>query len=303
MSSPRRRGSSGETLYGVVRVPRPKLAFYMPELPEVETIRRQMQKALVGRKIVSVKVNFAGRLNVSATEFMRRTSGAKIITAGRRAKLLLLGLSNGETVVAHLKMTGKFLLVPVATVPTKHDHVIFALSGGKKLFFRDVRKFGYLKLIKTAQLETEIFDKEGYGPEPLDPSFTAKKFAMCLRGSGAGRIKPRIMAQTCIAGVGNIYADESLWLSRIRPDRRVASLKDAEISALFRAIQGSLKLSVRLGGTSSDDYLDLHGKKGKNGMKLKVYGRGGKPCPRCRIPIKKVRFAGRGTHFCTKCQK
>lgn len=275
----------------------------MPELPEVETIRRQLEKEVVGRRIKAVEIRFAGRLNVSAQDFIRRVTGTRIIAAGRRAKLLLLGLSNGDTLATHLKMTGKYLLHPAAAVPSKHDHVIFRLDGGKALFFRDVRKFGYIRLFKTDRLEEEVFGKEGYGPEPLDPGFTPERFAMCLRGTGATRIKPRLMAQTCIAGIGNIYADESLWRARVRPDRRVKTLSDAEIRALHKAIVASLNESVKRRGTSADDFLDLYGRMGENAARLKVYGRGGKPCPRCKTPLRKIRFAGRGTHFCAKCQK
>lgn len=275
----------------------------MPELPEVETIRRQLEKEVVGRRIKAVDVRFAGRLNVSAREFARRVTGARFSAIGRRAKLLLLGLSNGESIATHLKMTGKFLIMPAAAVPTKHDHLVFRLDGGKTLFFRDVRKFGYLRIYRTDRLGAEVYDKEGYGPEPLEREFTAKRFAMCLRGAGATRIKPRLMAQTCIAGIGNIYADESLWRARIKPDRRVSTLKDAEIVALHRAIVASLSASVKRHGTSADDFLDLYGKKGTNAALLKAYGRAGKPCARCRTPIRKIRFAGRGTHFCPKCQK
>lgn len=274
----------------------------MPELPEVETIRRQLEKEVVGRRIKAVEVRFAGRLNVSAREFVRRTAGARIVSAGRRAKLLLLGLSNGETLASHLKMTGKFLLMPAVAEATKHDHVVFRLNGGKALFFRDVRKFGYLRIFKTAQLAKEVFEKEGYGPEPLEKSFTARRLGECLSGKGAKRIKPRLMSQTCIAGIGNIYADESLWRSGIRPDRKVSSLKLAELKSLHRAIVASLRASVARRGTSADDFLDLYGKRGDNAALLKAYGRVGKPCLRCRKPIRKIRFAGRGTHFCATCQ-
>jgi formamidopyrimidine-DNA glycosylase len=262
-----------------------------------------MQKALAGRKIASVAVRFAGRLNVSAREFVRRVEGARIASVGRRAKLLLVNLSNGETIVTHLKMTGKYLLKPAGTEPTKHSHVVFDLDDGERLLFEDIRKFGYLKLIKTAALEKEVFDKEGYGPEPLDPAFTSARFALCLRGGGAQRIKPRLMAQTCIAGIGNIYADESLWRARIKPDRRVSTLKDAEIAALHDGVQVSLRESLKNRGTSADNFADLYGRPGKNVAKLKVYGREGMACQRCGAPIKKKRFAGRGTHWCGACQK
>lgn len=273
----------------------------MPELPEVETIRRQMEKALVGRRIVGVTVRYAGRISPKAVAFARRIKGARIVSAGRRAKLLLLALSNGETVVAHLKMTGRFLLVPKGTTPTTHTHVVFALSGGKDLHFEDARKFGCLRVHKTADLERDVF--ANYGPEPLDPSFTAAKFAMCVRGRPKKPIKPLLMEQSCIAGVGNIYADEALWRAGILPQRKMATLSSDELSRIHDGVQESLRQSLRLRGTSADNYVDLHGKKGENVARLNVYGRGGEPCPRCKGPVKKIAFAGRGTHFCPRCQQ
>lgn len=275
----------------------------MPELPEVETIRRQLEEAVVGRSIVSVDVRFGGRLNVRPAAFEKGVVGATIASAGRRAKLLLLGLSNGNTVVTHLKMTGRYLLGPSGMPPTRHTHIVFGLSGGKELHFEDVRKFGYVRLFKTAELEREVFDREGYGPEPLDPSFTAGRFAMCVRGRPKKRIKPLLMAQTCIAGIGNIYADESLWRARIRPQRRAGTLTADELRRLHDGVQKSLRGSLEARGTSANDYVDLYGKKGENVARLKVYGRAGEPCPRCRGPIKKIAFAGRGTHFCPACQR
>lgn len=275
----------------------------MPELPEVETIRRQMERDVVGRKVEGVVVRFGGRLNVKPAAFAAGVAGATLVAAGRRAKLLILGLSNGNSLVVHLKMTGRFLLVPAGTAPTKHAHVVFRLSGGNDLHFEDVRKFGYLRLYRTEDLAREVFDKEAYGPEPLDPSFTPSRFAMCVRGRGKKRIKPLLMEQTCIAGIGNIYADESLWGARIRPQRKADSLSDADLRRLHDAVRESLKASLKLRGTSADMYVDLYGKKGENLSRLKAYGREGEPCGRCGTPIKKIAFAGRGTHFCPKCQK
>ena len=154
----------------------------MPELPEVETIRRQLEKEIVGARVREATAFFAGRLNVSAKEFASRLTGATVVSVGRRAKLLLLGFSNGWTAVVHLKMTGRMLLVAGETRPWKHAHLALRFTGGRALFFEDVRKFGFLKILKTSDVEKEIFDKEGYGPEPLDPSFTLKRFTMCVTG-------------------------------------------------------------------------------------------------------------------------
>jgi formamidopyrimidine-DNA glycosylase len=274
----------------------------MPELPEVETIRRQLERETRGRRINSAEVRFAGRLNVPARTFVRTVAGASVISLRRRAKLLLIGLSNGWTMAVHLKMTGRFLLVPGETKPTKHTHVVFRLSGGKDLFFDDYRKFGFIKLVRSDELEEKIIKKEGYGPEPLEPDFTAERFAACLAGFKNKRIKPTLMDQTCVAGVGNIYADEALWRSRIKPDRRSGSLKKREIAELRRALLKSLNESIRERGTSADSYLDLYGRAGTNAQRLKAYGREGEPCPRCGRRLVRVRLAGRSAHYCPKCQ-
>lgn len=275
----------------------------MPELPEVETVRRQLEKEVVGRTIKGAVVRYGGRLNVKPAAFVAAVKGTKIVSAGRRAKLLMIGLSNGNTLVTHLKMTGHYLLVPSGTTPGKHVHLVFSLSGGQDLHFEDVRKFGYVRLYRTDEVQRLIDEKEGYGPEPLDPSFTAEKFSMCVRGRAKKRIKPLLMEQTCIAGIGNIYADESLWRARVRPQRRVQTLSSEELRRLHAGIRSSLTESLKRQGTSADNFVDLYGSRGKNVPNLAVYGRGGKACKRCGGTIKKITFAGRGTHFCPKCQK
>ncbi len=275
----------------------------MPELPEVETIRRQLAKEITGAVIRSVDVRFAGRLNVSAAVFRKRLTGAGIRAVARRAKLLLIRLSNGWTMVAHLKMTGRFLLVKAGADPGKHVHVVFRLSGRRDLFFEDVRKFGFLRLFRSAELEEKVFAREGYGPEPLEAGFTAEKFAGCLSGRSGKRIKPTLMDQTCVAGIGNIYADEALWRARVRPDRRTGSLTADEMRGLYRGMLTSLRGSIRNRGTSADDYLDLYGRKGTNARRLRAYGRDGRPCGRCGHKLVKIRLAGRGTHYCPHCQK
>lgn len=275
----------------------------MPELPEVETIRRQLEHAVAGRKILDVEVPFAGRMNVPAGVFMRAVKGSSFAVPGRRAKLLLLHLSNGWTIVIHLKMTGRLLLGPAGRARPKHTHVVFSLAKGEELFFEDTRKFGYVKLVRTEALERDIFDKEGYGPEPLEPGFTAEKFAMCIRGRGRKKIKPLLMEQTCIAGVGNIYADEACWIARVHPERRADTLTDAELRELHKGVVGSMTKALEVRGSSADMFRDLYGQEGENVPNLAVYERQGKPCRRCRAPIEKYWLAGRGTHFCPKCQK
>ncbi|MBI4457883.1 bifunctional DNA-formamidopyrimidine glycosylase/DNA-(apurinic or apyrimidinic site) lyase [Candidatus Uhrbacteria bacterium] len=275
----------------------------MPELPEVETIRRQLASAVSGRRIDGVTVRYAGRLNVPAPEFAQAVVGARFQDFGRRAKLLLVNLSNGWTIVTHLKMTGRYLLKPGDAVPEKHVHVVFKLDDGRQLFFEDTRKFGYLKLVRTAELEEKIYAKEKYGPEPLEKSFTFDRFKTCLIKRSKKKIKPLLMEQSCIAGIGNIYADEACWYGAVRPTRRVATLSDKELRGVYRGALTSLGAAVKARGSSAVDYVDLYGKRGDYVPRLKVYDRAGKKCSRCSGVIKKIWIGGRGAHYCPKCQR
>jgi formamidopyrimidine-DNA glycosylase len=274
----------------------------MPELPEVETLRRQMEKALVGRRIKAVEVRFGGKISPSPKALALAATGATFKGFGRRAKLLLSHLSNGWTIVTHLKMTGSYLLKKAGETPTKHVHVVFRLDKGQDLWFEDVRKFGFLKLVKTADLERDVFDKEGYGPEPLDPSFTFARFKMCVTGRPSKKIKPLLMEQGCIAGIGNIYADEACWYGKVHPERTVASLTEKELKGVYDGALKSLRDSVKRLGSSADDYRDLYGEEGGNVPHLNVYGRDGERCRRCGTVIRKMWVAQRGAHFCPTCQ-
>ncbi len=275
----------------------------MPELPEVETVRRQLESLVVGRQIKAIEVRFAGRLNLPAKKFISTLIGKKLLAVRRRSKLLLLDFSGGWTIACHLKMTGRWLLVAQDTTPTKHAHLVFHLSKNQDLWFEDTRKFGYLKLLPTKDVEEDILKHHQYGPEPLEKSFDLKTFSSCIAKGGKAKIKPLLMNPMCIAGIGNIYADESCFDAQIRPDRPANSLTSTELSRLYRGLQKVLTRSLAVGGTSSESYLDVYGHKGGNVPLLKVYGRDGKKCKRCGHVISKTRLAGRGTHFCEKCQK
>ncbi len=275
----------------------------MPELPEVETLRRQMEKALAGRKIKSVEVRFGKKIFPSPAALVKATTGAKFKAFGRRAKLLLAHLLSGWTIVTHLKMTGSYLLKKEGETPSKHTHVVFHLDKKEQLWFEDVRKFGFLKVVKTANLEKDVFDAEGYGPEPLDASFTFKRFKMCVTGNPRKKIKPLLLDQSCIAGIGNIYADETCWYAKVHPERTVGSLTEKELKGVYDGAIKSLGASVKRLGSSSDNYRDLYGEKGGNVPHLWVYARDGKPCRRCGASLKKMRVAGRGAHYCPVCQR
>jgi formamidopyrimidine-DNA glycosylase len=283
----------------------------MPELPEVETVRRQMEKELKGAMIRGVLIRFGGRIFPSAKELVKAATGASFRGFGRRAKLLLLHLSNGWSIVVHLKMTGKFLLKPSSAALGKHDHLVIQFEAvaskwitGRQLIFQDIRKFGFLKLFRTDELEVKVFDKEGYGPEPLDPAFDFRKFRLCLTAHPKKKVKPLLMDQTCIAGIGNIYADEACWHGRVHPERRVGALSEAELKGVFKGAIGSLKTALVHQGSSADNFMDLYGQEGGNVPYLKVYGREGEKCRRKDGgTIKKIWIGSRGAHFCPICQK
>ncbi len=274
----------------------------MPELPEVETVRRQLAKEVVGRTVKSVEVNFAGRLNVSARSFSSLLRGHKLESVRRRAKLLILEFSGGVVLLAHLKMTGAFRLVTKGGKAGKHDHVAFRLDGEHDMFFSDPRKFGYLRIYKSGEALKEI-ERMNYGPEPLEAGFTPAVLQSCLLRHPKMKVKQALLDQKCVAGIGNIYADETLWQAKVAPTRTVADLKQKDIGLLRDAIVDVLKKSVRRRGTSSDDFRDVFGRKGGNGPHLQAYGRAGEKCFRCDGEISKIRLAGRGTNFCPKCQK
>jgi formamidopyrimidine-DNA glycosylase len=180
--------------------------------------------------------------------------------------------------------------------------VVFHLDRKTDLWFEDFRKFGYLKVVKTADLDT-LFDKESFGPEPLDPSFTFKRFKMCVTGRPSKKIKPLLMEQGCIAGIGNIYADEAVWYGKVHPERTVGSLSEKELKGVYQGALKSMKASLARQGTSADNFVDLYGEEGENVPHLWVYGREGKPCRRCGTKLKKIWVAQRGATYCPTCQK
>lgn len=280
----------------------------MPELPEVETISRQLNKLIVGKKIKKIEIRLAKIVKLSSAVFQRALAGATIKKISRRAKLLIMELNNGWSMLAHLKMTGQTIYKKTTdyrlptTVENKHTHVIFNFTDGNRLLFNDLRQFGYLKLVKSAEL-SDYFTREGFGPEPLDKNFTLMDFEALLAKKPTARIKQFLMDPKIIAGIGNIYADEVLFFSRVHPLRPVVSLKKAEIKRLYEGIKKILLAAIKLKGTSSNDYLDAFGQKGKFAAKLKVYGKEGEKCVKCKGRIIRIKIGGRSAHFCPVCQK
>lgn len=273
----------------------------MPELPEVETIRRSLESKLLGRTIEKVYV-FLERIvkKPGAGEFCRLLAGRKITSLDRRGKYLLVRLEGGYTWVVHLRMTGQLIYAP-EKLKHRHLRLAFLLDNGHWLNFIDMRTFGSMYLLPDDRLD-EIRGLATMGPEPLSDRFSVEEFYRRLQKRKRA-VKTVLLDQMVVAGLGNIYADEALFLAGIDPRREVASLSKTEIERLHQAVVRALRQGLRNRGTTFRDYLDGAGEKGKNQYYLNVYHRSGKPCRRCGTEIVKIRVGGRGTSFCPNCQK
>jgi len=273
----------------------------MPELPEVETIRRDLNKELKGRKIIRLKYyDWPKMLKPSPEAVKKAIEGKKIAGFGRRAKLLLMHLDDhGTTVALHLKLSGQLILRKSTDSPDRFTHIVLEFDKGEELRFNDLRKFGFMKVVESKQDLEKLLSE--FGPEPFTPEFTFEKFKGTVTKSSRA-IKTVIMDQQKISGVGNIYADEALWRARIHPEKPSNTLDEKQLKELYEAILFVLKQGIEDRGTSVDQYLDAHGDEGEHARNLKVFRQNGKPCPRCGTEIKKIRVGGRGTHYCPSCQ-
>lgn len=274
----------------------------MPELPEVETIRRQLVRAIKGKKINDVVVRWGQRLQPGKSKFIAGLKGRTIKGITRRGKLMRFDLSGSKSMFVHLKMTGQLLLKDKKAEPTKHTHVIFQLSGSKDLHWVDMRKFGFIKLLDADTAEAYVASWK-FGPEPLTRGFTYKVFRDCLMHYPNAKIKPKLMEQTCIAGIGNIYAVEALWAAKVHPQSIIKNIPEVKLKKLHRDIIRILKAAVAIGGTSAENYFDAFGKVGGYEKKLKAYQQEGQPCKHCQTKLTKMKVGGRGTVICPKCQK
>jgi len=289
----------------------------MPELPEVETVRRGLDRLLPGLAIVSETHNAPKSFPNSDADVQAFLIGARVTAVRRRAKVLLIDLSSDYTLVTHLKMTGQLVFRSVAEsfgaghpngslvgkLPDTSTRVTIELAGGAKLFFNDQRKFGWMKLIPSGEVPNIDFMKK-VGPEPLEADFTWQVLReRLLRRKNTG-IKAALLDQTVIAGVGNIYADESLWGAKIHPLTLTRSLRDSDFKNLHQALIDVLRLSIEKGGSTDKNYVNAEGKKGSYLSFANVFRREGQDCPRHpSTKIIKTRVAGRGTHLCPKCQQ
>ena len=287
----------------------------MPELPEVETIRIGLAKLLPNRVIKDVWHDWHKSFPNAPADVARFMVNAKVEFVRRRAKVLIIELSSEYSLVIHLKMTGQLVFRGeevfgaghptnslVGELPDKSTRVIIDFTDGSKLFFNDQRKFGWMRLLPAIEVPEIDFMKK-VGPEPLENDFTVKEFIERLYLRKNSAIKPVLLDQTIIAGVGNIYADESLWLARIHPETAVANISKPKLVLLYNTLRDVLWISIKNGGSTDRNYVNSGRQKGSYLSFAKVFRKQGQPCPRCGTTIEKIRVAGRGTHICSRCQK
>jgi formamidopyrimidine-DNA glycosylase len=305
----------------------------MPELPEVETVRRGLARLIVGRGIVAVvvrvpKVVAVGPRNLAPARktetsvvrgFRRGLTGRRVVAVRRRAKLLVFELDGGWNLLVHLKISGQLIVQrpgesrksaplfngPQSTpllLPHRHTAVTFHLSDGTSLYYNDVRRFGYLRLVRDRDLPAvEAIARAGV--EPFSPAFTLTWFLTLLASERFRRIKQVLLDPARIAGIGNIYADEILFAARVRPTRRVRTLSVGERRSVFRAIRPKLSAAIRSRGSSVGDFFTPSGRPGTFGDHHRVYGRAGLPCQRCGTMLRRTVVGGRGTVYCPHCQR
>ena len=274
----------------------------MPELPEVETVRRRIAPLVEGATIAGAEI-VDPRLTrpVSPSLVADALVGERIAAVERRGKYLLWRLASGRTLVVHLRMTGSLLHFPAGDLPADpHRRATLALDSGAALGYRDVRRFGTWELLDEGHLRPYLASR--LGPEPLGPSFTSARLARIVAGRRAP-IKAVLLDQRRIAGIGNIYADEALWRARIHPRRPAGELDAAEIARLHRAVRAALRRGVELNGSTLRDYVTPDGEGGGMQHEFHVYGRLGEPCDRCGRPIERIVVGGRGTWLCPRCQE
>ncbi|HEX5396552.1 MAG TPA: bifunctional DNA-formamidopyrimidine glycosylase/DNA-(apurinic or apyrimidinic site) lyase [Candidatus Limnocylindria bacterium] len=290
----------------------------MPELPEVETVARDLDRWVAGARFEDVQVGWARTIRhpEPPERFVAELRGAVIRRVGRRAKTVLIHLADGRVVTVALRMTGALIVAPAGTPADPYARVVLQLADGRELRYRDVRKFGRIGLWEGGGLRSRQRRRIGergapyrvgdvfarHGPEPLAASFSFARFAERLRHR-SGRLKSLLLDQSFVAGIGNIYADEALWRARLHPLRTADTLSDAEARRLYRSIRSVLRQGVQNRGASFSDYVGADGEPGANAERLKVYRRTGEPCYRCGRPISRIVVGQRSTHFCPRCQR
>jgi len=275
----------------------------MPELPEVETVVRDLiNHNICGCRIAEVSITWPRTIGpLTPADFKKAVKDKAITQVSRRGKYIIIELSDQRRMFIHLRMTGKIHVHPQSFTAGKHDHVVFSLNDGRKIVFNDTRKFGRITLAKESPPSFAAL-----GPEPLGKEFTKVWLQSSLRARSR-RIKPLLLDQTFIAGLGNIYADEALWQAGIHPERDSRTVKKVEATALHKAIQSVLRRGIKNSGTSlgkgESNFYSVAGHRGRNADQLKVFRRTGEPCPLCRTTIERLIVGQRSTHICPRCQK
>jgi formamidopyrimidine-DNA glycosylase len=275
----------------------------MPELPEVETVRRSLLPVILHKTIETVELRYERILqHCSPQVFQEKLMGNRFLDLVRRGKYLIFSLEDELELVAHLRMTGRLIFYSDCSIPmAKHTSVVFGFGSEGALRFEDVRKFGTLDLVKRGEYD-QIKGLKSLGVEPLSPSFTQASL-QALTAKSTAKIKALLLDQRKIAGLGNIYADESLFLAGLHPERPAGSLSDHELSRLYGAIVQVLQDAIGNQGTTLRDYRTGYGQEGSFQNKLQIYGKKGGKCPRCGVHLEHRKVAGRTSHFCPSCQR
>lgn len=289
----------------------------MPELPEVETINRGLKKLIISKRILSISSDWQKSFNYDQEQLNKNVINRTILDVSRRGKLLIITLDNEYSLLIHLKMTGQLVYQDQGTrfgaghpndslvnkLPDKSTRVIITFKDNSILYFNDQRKFGWIKIVNKTEYKNFSF-LNSLGPEPLSEAFTVAKFKNRLLLRQNSEIKSVLLDQKIIAGIGNIYTDESLWMSEIHPSTKVNKLTNTKIKLLLDSIKYILRLSLEKGGSSDRNYVNAEGKKGSYIEFANVYKKQNQLCPRCKKQkILKIRVASRGTHICPYCQR
>jgi formamidopyrimidine-DNA glycosylase len=323
----------------------------MPELPEVETVKRGLEQLIISKVIKSATSDSLKSFPNASADVEKFLIGAKILAVRRRAKVLMIDLDNAYSLMIHLKMTGQLVFVGrvspfssrdtlavkngslerqrttweaegmagsvkgeerfgaghpsdslIGKLPDRSTRVIITFDDNSHLYFNDQRKFGWVKLLPSIEIPNIDFMKK-VGPEPLEADFTAQEFAGRFTRRAKTSIKAALLDQTVVAGVGNIYADESLWGAKIHPNHLVGSITADEFHRLYDELRSVMNLAIEKGGSTDKNYVNAEGKRGSYMDFARVFRREGKPCPRCGTTIIKFKTAGRGTHICPNCQR
>jgi len=272
----------------------------MPELPEVETVRRGLEKLILGKKISNIEIHYPKMIKTDLEQFQKEMPGQVVKSMGRRGKYLLFYLSD-KVLISHLRMEGKYFYYPNQVPERKHAHVLIHFEDGGTLVYEDVRKFGTMELLAPELLDSYFISKK-LGPEPSEQDFDLESLKLALKKSKKP-IKPHLLDQTLVAGLGNIYVDEVLWRAKVHPSRTSNSLTTQEARKVHDETINVLGQAVEKGGSTIRTYTNAFGEDGTMQELHQVYDKAGQACSRCGTSIEKIQLGGRGTHFCPNCQR